>query len=199
VSFSLSSKDHPEPVLVHGAWVIDKLNIPSVKVSKEGAIERRRHLSGVDLPELEGCDAMLVIGSDMAHLLIQLEVRQGRWDEPIAIKTRLGWTLFGNLSSGHCETVNTNFLAINEGTQLQHQIERFWEIDWYATKQALSESPLSAEEKRALAILQNSTVKEKSNYEQRCRGNMSQTSQTIEPWQFQDSTPLRRNLRRIQN
>ena len=164
VSFSLSSKGHPEPVLVHGAWVIDKLNIPSVKVSKEGAIERWRHLSDVDLPELEGCDVMLLIGSDMAHLLIQLEVRQGRLDEPIAIRTPLGWTLFGNLSSGHCGTVNANFLATNEGTQLQHQIERFWEIDSYATKQALSESPLSAEDKRALAILQNSTVKEKSHY-----------------------------------
>ena len=125
MSFSLSSKGHPEPVLVHGAWVIDKLNIPSVKVSKEGAIERWRQLSGVDLPELEGRDVMLLIGSDMAHLLIQLEVRQGRWDEPIAIKTPLGWTLFGNLSSGHCEKVNTNFLATNEGTQLQHQIERY--------------------------------------------------------------------------
>ena len=32
------------------------------------------------------------------------------------------------------------------------------------TKQALSESPLSAKDKRALAILQNSTVKEKSHY-----------------------------------
>ena len=50
-------------------------------MSKEGAIERWRHLSGVDLPELEGCDVMLLIGSDMAHLLIHFEVRQGRWDE----------------------------------------------------------------------------------------------------------------------
>ena len=69
----------------------------------------------------------------------------------IAIKTPLGWTLFGNLSSGHCETINTNFLVPNKGTQLQHQIERFWKIDSYATKQALSEPPLSAEDKRTLA------------------------------------------------
>ena len=189
MGFSLSSKDHPEPVLVHGSWDIDKQNIPSDKVSKEGAIERWRHLSGVDLPELQGCDVMLLIGSDMAHLLIQLEVRRGRWDKSIAIKNPLGWTLFGNLSSGHCETINTNFLATNEGTQLQLQIERFWDIDSYATKQVLSESPLLAEDKRALAILQNSTTK--ANIKQRCCGNMSQTSQTIEPWRSQDSTPLR--------
>jgi len=45
---------------------------------------------------------------------------------------------------------------------LQHQIERFWEIDSFATKQVLSESTLSVEDKRALAILESSTVKEDS-------------------------------------
>lgn len=40
VSFGLSSKDHPEPVTVNGAWVIDKLNIPSVKVPKKAAVDQ---------------------------------------------------------------------------------------------------------------------------------------------------------------
>ena len=76
--------------MVHGAWVIDKLNIPaSFKVSKKMATEQWTHLSDVDLPELEGCDVMILIGSDMAHLLVHLEVRQERWDEPIAVKTPL--------------------------------------------------------------------------------------------------------------
>jgi len=61
--------------MVHGAWVIDKLNIPSSKVSKKRAAEQWNHLSDVDLPELEGGDVMILIGADMAHLLIHLEVR----------------------------------------------------------------------------------------------------------------------------
>ena len=72
----------------------------------------------------------------MAHLLIHLEVRQGRRDEPIAVKTPLGWTLFGNVDNGHCDTVNANFLVTDQETQLQNQIERFWEIDSHVTKQA---------------------------------------------------------------
>ena len=75
VSFSLSSKDQPDPVMVHEAWVIDKPNIPSFKVSKKSAAEQWNHLSDVDLPELEGGDVMILIGADMAHLLIHLEVR----------------------------------------------------------------------------------------------------------------------------
>ena len=164
VSFSLSSKDQPDPVMVHGAWVIDKLNIPSSKVSKKRAAEQWNHLSDVDLPELEGGDVMILIGAHMAQLLIHLEYRQGRRDEPIAVKTPLGWTLFGKLNQGHCGTINANFLASDKEITLQHQIERFWEIDSYANKQVLSESTLSVEDKRALTILERCTVKEGGHY-----------------------------------
>lgn len=124
--------------MVHGAWVIDKLNIPSFKVSKKRAAEQWNQLSDVDLPELEGGDVMIPIGADMDHLLIHLEVRHRRRDEPIAVKTPLGWTLLGNVNQGHCGTINTNFLASDKEITLQHQIKRFWEIDSYATKQVLS-------------------------------------------------------------
>lgn len=134
VSLSLSSKDQPDPVMVHRAWVIDKRNIPSFKVLKKVAAEQWNHLSDVDLPELEGGEVMILIGADMAHLLIHLEIRQGRRDELIAVKTPLGWTLFGNVNQGHCETINANFLASDKEITLQHQIERFWEIDSSATK-----------------------------------------------------------------
>ena len=73
--------------MVNGAWVIDKLNIPSVKLRKRAAIGQWSHLSGIDLPDLDASEVMLLVGSDMAHLLIHLDVRQGRVDEPIAIKT----------------------------------------------------------------------------------------------------------------
>lgn len=78
MSFNLSCKDHPEQVLVRGAWVIDKLNIPSAKVSKKGAAERWSHLSSVDLLELDGSNVTILIRSDMAHLLVHLDVRQGQ-------------------------------------------------------------------------------------------------------------------------
>ena len=102
VSYCLSSKDYSEPVMVNGAWVIGKLNIPSVKLPKRAAIEQWSHLSYIDLPDVDGSKVMLLVGSAMAHLLIHLEVRQRRVDEPIAIKTPLGWTLFGNATKGLC-------------------------------------------------------------------------------------------------
>ena len=66
--------------------------------------------------------------------------------------------------NGHCHRINANVLATDGRTCLQHQIERFWEIDSYATKQSFSEPAMSTDDKQALKILQTGTVKEESHY-----------------------------------
>ena len=105
--------------------MIDRLNIPSVKVSKERVTEQWNHLMNIDLPELDGSDVKVLVGSDMAHLLIHLNVRQGRWDEPITVKTPLVWALFGNVVNERCDTINANFLVADHEAQPQNQIQRF--------------------------------------------------------------------------
>ena len=83
MSFSLSSQAHPQPVSVQGVYVIDRLNIPSVKVSKERVTEEWNHLLNIDLPELDGSDVKVLIGCDMAHLLTHLDVCQGDGMNPL--------------------------------------------------------------------------------------------------------------------
>ena len=105
---------------VQGAWVIDRLNVQSVKVSKERAAEQWNHLLNIviNLPEHDGSDVKVLVGSDMTHLLIHLDVPQGRWDEPISVKAPLGWTLFGNVGNERCDTINANFLVAGQEAQL---------------------------------------------------------------------------------
>ena len=59
-----------------------------------------------------------------------------------------------------CDTINVT----DQEAQLQNQIQRFWEVDSYVTKQAPSEAGMSAEDRRALSILEGSTVKEEGHY-----------------------------------
>ena len=72
--------------------MIDRLNVQSVKVSKERAAEQWNHLLNIviNLPEHDGSDVKVLVRSDMTHLLIHLDVPQGRWDEPISVKAPLG-------------------------------------------------------------------------------------------------------------
>ena len=83
-------------------------------------------------------------GSDMPHLLSHLKVCQGWVDEPIAVKTPLGWTFFGNTTKGLCEAININFLGMHKEPPFWRKgLSNFWETDSYVTKQAPSKIGLS--------------------------------------------------------
>ena len=76
VSFSLSSKDQPDPVMVHGAWVIDKLSIPCSKVSKKRVAQQWNHLSddsgivlNIVIPPLVASCKILIISVNFLEAL----------------------------------------------------------------------------------------------------------------------------------
>ncbi|XP_048576192.1 uncharacterized protein LOC116619385 [Nematostella vectensis] len=168
VGFRLSSDDHPEKIDVEGAWVVHKLNISKHKVSGKEAAKRWNHLEGVNLQTLEAGDVTLLIGSDMAHLLVHLDVRQGRPGEPIAVQTPLGWTLFGRLGRAvqpNLMHVHSNLTLLKVGELLNEQVQRFWETDSYGVSR--TERPIgpSAEDRRALETLDSTVRKMGGHYE----------------------------------
>ena len=76
----------------------------------------------------------------------------------------MGWTLFGYVVNERCDKINANFLVTDQEAPLQNQIQRFWDIDSDATKQAPCEAGMSAKDRRVLSILEDSTVKEEGHY-----------------------------------
>ena len=63
----------------------------------------------------------------MVHLLIYLEVHQGRVHEPIAGDTHwvdLLWNLEMQPIKGVCEAIHANFLALNEKPPFTQRVER---------------------------------------------------------------------------
>ena len=199
VSFGLSSKDLPEPVIVNGAWAFDKLNIMSVKVPKNAAVDQWSHLSGIDLPELDSSEVMLLIGSDVAHLLIHLEVRQGRVDEPITIETPLGWTLFCNANTGLYEVINANLLLTNEGLPYEEQIERFRRLTLTERSKHPPKPLLLLKTKEPLLSYRAAQRQSEVTIKHHCYGNVSQSCPTTALWQFQGFTQPGGNLRRTLN
>ena len=49
VNFSISSRHHPEHLQVHNAWVVDTLNLPPQKISKQEIQSRWPYLSKIPL------------------------------------------------------------------------------------------------------------------------------------------------------
>ncbi len=91
------------------------------------------HLRSLPLPLIDRAQPLLLIGSDMPHLLTPVQpVCMGSANGPIAVYTRLGWTLQGpmglsqtTLSTPQCLHITTTTL----NTELFKNVEHLWQID----------------------------------------------------------------------
>ena len=162
VSFLLSSSSHPNPIKLSNVWVVDDLNILFSKVSFNLTKKHLLHIQ--DLPLLTVSNKIsLIIEADMPEFHLHLEYRHGEPGEPIGIKTKLGWVLFGGKWRQKHALIN-KLSAFPTGT-LTNLVEKFWEVENYSTESPLDPRLLSKDEKKALEILEQTTTKKQSKYE----------------------------------
>ncbi|KAK3738189.1 hypothetical protein QZH41_003085 [Actinostola sp. cb2023] len=121
------------------------------------------HLADIVIPIVDIPRVSVVIGKDVDEAHEVLEVRlptqptsklQGQFGP-------LGWVITGTLSGdqGHRTELNVNFTDI-ENKNLREQIEKFWKIETYGTRNEVEElqpESLSREDVRAVEILDKTT------------------------------------------
>ena len=110
----------------------------------------------------------MIIGTNVPDAFWVLKERRGNKGEPYAIRTPLGWTLMGPMDKnvGGEFHLNVNFVGLVEPLRenddfLMHQLERFWDVENYGVVPQ-SKLSMSVENKRALAILEQSVKLEHS-------------------------------------
>ena len=93
-------------------------------------------------------------------LHIYTDVRVGEENEPVALKTKLCWVIFGGNKKNKTVSVN----AFSTECNLDEMVSKFWEIEWYGVSENQSSSSLPEIEQRTLNILQEKTVNKSSRY-----------------------------------
>lgn len=73
---------------------------------------RFRHLTGISFDSYTEVSPRILIGLDNAHLGYSFKSRKGKQSEPIAVKTRLGWTLYGTCSPSRHFGYHINYHAV---------------------------------------------------------------------------------------
>ena len=102
---------------------------PSPPSSKEP--DFYTHLDDIDLNGVDPNQIEILIGADVAEAFIPRDVRRGRKDQPLAIKTVFGWTLFGkDRSSAKSNNVN---VCLSTLQRTSTQVNKLW-IDHGTTK-----------------------------------------------------------------
>ena len=94
-----------------------------------GENESAEHLKNIPFPDIKPSDVKILIGANVPEAHLQIESRVGAPNEPIAVKTKLGWTLIG-IGKDVTDTslVNVNLIA-RENEQLHTQVEQFWRTE----------------------------------------------------------------------
>ena len=80
---------------VNGVLVVNHVNVPEKKVKLQELQEKWPHLSDLELTEVAGTQVTLHLGSDVAELIVPLEIRRSPKGSIVGVHTRIGWTVTG--------------------------------------------------------------------------------------------------------
>ncbi|TWW54954.1 hypothetical protein D4764_09G0000030 [Takifugu flavidus] len=118
---------------IHHAFTSENLGLSEHSYPVRSLQQKYKHLRNLPLPPVEHAQPLLLIGSDLPHLLTPIEpVRTGPPGGPIAVHTQLGWSLQGptNIDQVPASEQQCLFTVTDSPTcELFKNVERLWQID----------------------------------------------------------------------
>ena len=100
----------------------------------------------------------------MPTLHIGQEIRKGKPNEPIAIKTILGWVLMGGKLENYHDYVTSNKLNLQSLDTVLESEERFWELETFGTCPKADLTLLPKNEQKAIKVLEHTVEKTTDNH-----------------------------------
>lgn len=167
VSFSVSSASQPKRNYhISGAFTAQNLGLADHSYPLATLQKRYRHLRGLPLEPFDRVSPLLLIGADQPHLITPTEpVRLGPPGGPVAIRTRLGWTLQGPARGlpHHPRSQNCYLTSVNpETAELLRNVEKLWQVDTLPFKSE-KQVTRSREDQEALSLLESKTIRVEHN------------------------------------
>ena len=135
VNFKIASLDNKNDhvIAVNSAWAVKDLTIPLKHARLSRSLEQWPHLQEVRFPEVEKRKISILLGTNIQEAFIPLDVRKGNRNEPLAIRSCLGWSILGGFSNVQFPNKGQLNLSSGEDVSLNDQLEEFWKIESYGT------------------------------------------------------------------
>jgi hypothetical protein len=165
VSVSVRESNNPNacPIWIQEAWTKKGcFNCSPVRTSD---IQHLEYVSDLHLIDIDPSDIKILIGANVPKAHLQLNVREGSVNEPVAIQTHLGWCLMGpsSLEVRDSRQAHVNNLISFE-EQLNTQVEKFWKTESFGVTASICK-PISVQDRKALVTLESETRFVNGHYE----------------------------------
>ena len=149
VSLRVSSLDGSEELTIPQVYARPNLHLSSSNLVTEAEVQRWPHLKDLPLHRAEIDDVTLLIGQDSPEALMPITTIPGGKGEPYAVRTRLGWSVSGPVSSSSKKVFPVSHY-ISNGDLLHEKVERFWKLESSGIYE--QERGMSTEDRRVLEL-----------------------------------------------
>jgi hypothetical protein len=149
----LGQKDYLE---IPNALSVKSLSVARSCIPSKENIAKWRHFDGISILELDNTEVTFLIGTDVSEAHWKMEERRGRKKESCAIRTPLGWSVAGPMESASANEVSSFFIQ-SEDDILTEKVNKMFQMDFSETTYC-QDSEMSLEDKRALAIMDQSLI-----------------------------------------
>ena len=153
VDLQISDIENRETHKWRNVYEVDNDQLPTVKEHPKQIADNSGHLRDIQLPQLNNLNLEALLGCDIYALIIAREIREGNTEQPIAVRSRLGWTVAG--PNQHFTPTNDVYFCQtceSHDQQLFEDVKMWWNVESYGPR-AATEDPTTNEEDKAPEIL----------------------------------------------
>ncbi|XP_058827423.1 uncharacterized protein LOC131687359 [Topomyia yanbarensis] len=165
VELMMSAKGSKEKFPLFNTRTVSELVLPKQNVRFADVVKKYSHLAGVPVRDYPSGKPRILLGLDNVHLFAPLESRVGKPNEPIAVRSKIGWTVYGSENRRPSAYTYLNLHSIvpasNQG--LHDMMREQYMLD--ETAIATFAVPEPVEEKRAREMLETTTKRVGDRFE----------------------------------
>ncbi|XP_062538963.1 uncharacterized protein LOC134207258 [Armigeres subalbatus] len=184
----ISGTDQRAPkYIMSDVRTVDSLDLPKQSLSVKKLAGRFKHLRGLSIQEYHDVTPQLLIGVDNLKLAVPLKVKEGSEGGPIAVKTRLGWCVYGGHQDARQLSVSYHVCECSEEESMDGTLKAYFSLEEVGIQPA--GVGITADDERALRILEQTTKWVDQRYE-------SGLLWKYDDFEFPDSYPMA--LKRLQ-
>lgn len=138
---------------------VSQLSLPPQTIIYKKLCQQYPHLKNLPISDYENATPRLLIGVNNLSLGIPLEIRESSPAAPIAVRTRLGWLIYGNrgYSSSPEKCFNFHICDCDKDASLQEMVKQFFSLESLGIK-ASTKPMLGIYEERAFHLLKQLTT-----------------------------------------
>lgn len=129
--------DNEEIFKLKNVRTLKNLKLPCQTLNKEKLGKKWPHLKRVTAENYENAEPKILIGQDNLDLIVSRSIIEGRPNDPIASRTKLGWIIHGSTSVKNYKQNFNFFISTQRNTdeELDKMMSKFFELEKFGIKE----------------------------------------------------------------